>query len=343
MSNLVLGNIVFFIIMLTWVVYLMQDLFITGSSALNRIVSTNEGERKQVQVTTGLHFDGIEVWLIAALTMTLAAFPQVFSITFTHLYIPIFLLLYALIARGVSIEVIYKVDSEKWVKTMVIAWTVSSILIMFILGVYVSNMFLGYPFVNGEMIQSFGSIFNVTGISGGLFFVALSLASGAGWLTITTEGELHARALKFIKKVGIIYTVPILLLLVLMGLNNESTSFINGELYQNAPVLFVLPGLLILSAVGVLFHGYKLQGQRLFITSVSTMFFFVVTGFVGLFPNVLLSRDAIEESITIGSAMAQSGPLRIILVAVCIFYPIIIGYQIWKYKKFSQKIKLNDE
>jgi cytochrome d ubiquinol oxidase subunit II len=343
MSNLALGNIVFFIIMFTWVVYLVQDLFITGSSALNRIVSTNEEERKQVQVTTGLHFDGIEVWLIVALTMTLAAFPLVFSVTFSHLYIPIFLLLYALIARGVSIEVIYKIDSAKWVKSMVMAWTVSSILIMFVLGVYISNMFLGYPYVAGEMTKSFASIFNVTGISGGLFFVVLSLTAGAGWLTLTTEGELHSRALKFVKKVGIIYMVPILLLLVLMGLNNETSSIFNGELYIDHPILFALPGLLVLSAIGVLFHGYKEDGVKIFVTSLTTMLFFVVTGFVGMFPHVLLSRGAIEESIAISDAMALSGPLKIIIIAISIFFPIIIGYQTWKYIKFAQKIKLNDE
>lgn len=343
MSNLVLGNIVFFIIMFTWTVYLVQELFISGSSALNRIVSTNEGERKQVQVTTGLHFDGMEVWLIAALTMTLAAFPEVFSITFSHLYVPVFLLVYALIARGVSIEVVYKLDNEKWVKTMVMAWTISSILIMFILGIYMSNMFLGYPFVEGEMVQSFASMFNVTGISGGLFFVTLSFVAGAGWLYFTTEGELHSRALKFVKQFGVIYMVPILLLLALMGLNNESTSFIRGDLYQSSPILYVLPGLLIVSAVGVLYFGYKQKADKMFYASISTMAFFVITGFIGLFPNVLLSRDAIEESIVISDAMAARSSLGIIVIAICIFYPIIIGYQIWKYRKFSQKIKLNDE
>jgi len=342
MSNLALGNIVFFVLMFSWVVYLVQELFITGASALNRIVSTNEEERKQVQVTTGLHFDGIEVWLIAALTITLGAFPQMFSITFSHLYIPVFLLLYALIARGVSIEVVYKLDSEKWVKAMVMAWTISSILIMFVLGVYMTNMFLGYPFVAGEMTKSFLTIFHVSGISGGLFFVVLSLTAGAGWLELTTEGDLHARALKFLKKVGVIYTVPIFLLLVLMGLNNESSSIFNGELYLSYPVLFVLPGLLVLSAVGVLYHGYKQQSRNVFITSLSTMFFFVISGFVGMFPYVLISRGAVEESLLISDVMAKSGPLTIILIAVAIFYPIIIGYQAWKFKRFSKKIKLND-
>lgn len=342
MSNLALGNVTFFVIMFTWMVYLVQELFITGASALNRIVSSDESERKQVQVTTGLHFDGIEVWLIAALTMTLAAFPQVFSITLSHLYVPVFLLVYALIARGVSIEVVYKLDNEKWVKAMVMAWTISSILIMFILGIYMTNMFLGYPFVDGEMTSSFFTIFNVSGISGGLFFVALSLVAGSGWLELTTEGDLHVKALKFLKKVGIIYTVPILLLLVLMGLNNESTSIFNGELYLDYPILFALPALLVLSAIGVLYYGYKQLVRGMFITSLSTMFFFVITGYVGLWPNVLLSRGMPDEGLEITEAMVQSGSLSIILISVAIFYPIIIGYQFWKFKRFSKKVKLND-
>jgi len=204
-------------------------------------------------------------------------------------------------------------------------------------------MFLGYPFVDGVMEGSFASIFNVTGISGGLFFVTLSFVAGAGWLALTTEGDLYVRALKFIKKFGVIYMVPITLLLVLMGLNNESTSFINGTLYANYSILYIFPILLVLSAIGVLYHGYKQQAKNVFITSLSTMAFFIISGFVGIFPNVLLSRDMVEESILIEDAMAAGGPLSIILIAVSIFYPTIIGYQTWKYIKFSKKIKLNDE
>jgi cytochrome d ubiquinol oxidase subunit II len=132
-------------------------------------------------------------------------------------------------------------------------------------------------------------------------------------------------------------------LLVLMGLNNESSSVFNGDLYLDIPVFFVLPGLLVLSSIGVLYYGYKEDGIKIFIASLSTMFFFVVTGFVGMFPHVLLSRGAIEESIAISDAMSLSGPLKIIVIAVSIFFPIIIGYQTWKYIKFAQKIKLNDE
>jgi len=163
------------------------------------------------------------------------------------------------------------------------------------------------------------------------------------WLQLTTEGNLHAKALKFVKKVGVIYTVPILLLLVLMGLNNESSSIFNGELYLDYPVLFVLPFLLVASAIATMVFGYKEKGIHAFITSLSTMFFFVMVGFVGMFPYVLISRGAVNESLLIRDTMAGAGPLKIILIAVAIFYPIIIGYQGWKFKRFTKKVKYNDE
>ena len=94
MSSATLASIAFIIISFTWIVYIVQEMFITGSSALNMAVSENEAERKQIQVISGLHFDGIEVWLLAAITLTLGLFPLVFAETFTYLYVIFFLLLY---------------------------------------------------------------------------------------------------------------------------------------------------------------------------------------------------------------------------------------------------------
>jgi cytochrome d ubiquinol oxidase subunit II len=346
MSNETLGIIVYFVIMMTWVIYLTQEMFIIGASSLNKIAAKNEEERKQVQVITGLHFDGVEVWLIAAFTMLLAAFPKAFSLTFEHLYIPIFLLLYAIIGRGVAIEVIYKLDSKKWIKAMVNTWTISSILIIFFLGIYITNLFYGFPYDGTVMTSSFGSMFNVTTIAGGLFFVALSLVSGAAWIDKMTEGDLGERALSFVKKTGFIYVIPVTLLLVLMGLNNQSTSIFIGELYSSYWVLYILPLLAVIAAIITAIRGFQGKGKCVFRFSIITMAFYVMSGFVGAYPNVIQSNVAITNDDLIPNIenfSAASGPLTIILIAVVIFYPLILFYQGWKYKKFSDKVQLNDE
>ncbi len=341
------ATLLFGFISFSWVVYLTQELFITGSSALNRIVCTNEGERRQVQVAAGIHWDGIEVWLIASLTLTFAVFPLAFTTTLTFLYVPFYLLVFAIIGRGVAIEMIYKLDSERWVKNVVLMWTISSILIIFILGVYISNMFLGLPILyDGSTVvfeSGFLSIFNVTGISGGLLFLSLALIGGSGWISISTEGELGKRALVFIKKIGVIYTAPILLLLVFMGFNNTDSSIFIGELFTNNPILFVLPALTVVSALLATWFGYKENGLKVFIFALVTMGLFLITGFLGSFPFLVPSNLDPTMGIETVDAMVSAKTMNVIFVALCIFYPIIIGYQTWKYINFTKKVKFNDE
>ena len=118
MSNETLGMIMFFVVAFAWIVYVVQEMFIAGASSLNMSISKNEGERKQIQVSSGIHFDGIEVWLVGAIALLFGSFPLAFATIFTYLYIPFFLLLYAIIGRGTSIEMMYKLDSERWVKSL---------------------------------------------------------------------------------------------------------------------------------------------------------------------------------------------------------------------------------
>jgi len=343
MSSDTLGIILFVIVSFSWTIYIIQEMFITGSSALNMSVAKDEGERKQIQVASGLHFDGIEVWVVGALTITLGAFPLVFATTLTHLYIPFFLLIYAIIGRGVSIEVIYKLDSKRWIKSMIITWTVSSIAIMFILGVYLTNVFRGFPLGETGMTEGFLSIFNVTGISGGLLFVALSLVSGAGWIHLTTSGDLGKKAIQFVKKVGVIYSVPILLLLVFMGFNNTVSSIFIGELFMSSYSYFVYPALTVIFAILTTYFGYKENAKKLFTFSILTMALFLLTGFTGMFPYMVPSHIDVTYGITLYDAMAGPSSLKVVIIAVSIFFPIIIGYQTWKYIIFTKKVNYNDE
>lgn len=337
-----MSNVLYFLVMFTWVVYIVQESFITGSSALN-IIAKDEGERKQIQVATGLHWDGIEVWFVVAVALTFAAFPLAFAVTFEFLYIPVFLLLYALITRGISIEVLYKLDNKKWVKAIKYAWSISSIIIIFILGVYLTNIFVGFPYDGVEMTSSFLSIFSVTTISAGIMFVAISFVAGAGWIYMTTSGEIGQKALDFVKKTGLIIMVPIFLCLTFMGLANEDTSIFIGELFSKSFLFFLLPLGAAASAVAVMIAGYKQKGKAMFVLSMVTIGLFVVMGFVGAFPYLVPSKIAFEHGISIAEATAQVGSLKILIVTISVFYPIVAFYQGWKYTRFSKKVNYNDE
>ncbi len=341
MNHELLGNIMYFVLMITWIIYLCQEMFISGASALNISLSKDESERKQIQVTSGLHFDGMEVWLITAIALMFGIFPQLFAITLSHLYVVFFVLLYVIIARGVSIEVIYKMDDKRWQKTLSYVWMISSILLMFLLGVFISNMFYGYPYDDG-MTKGFLSVLNVTSISGGLLFVALSFVAGSGWIYLTVTGDLKEKGILFVRKVGVIYMVPVITVLILMGFNNADSSIYIGQLFSNSFGWFVLPLLTTVFATLVTWYGYKLDGKKTFIFSVLTMFMFLITGFIGSFPNVLISRINPDFSLTIADAMSSYNAMMVIFIAVVIFYPIIIGYQTWKYIRFARNINPSD-
>ncbi len=335
MSREFLSIFMFFLIGFSWIVYLVQDMFIIGASALNRVASSNEEDRKKIQVITGMNFDGIEVWLIASLSLLFAIFPIAFATILTYLYVPFFLLVFALIFRGVSIEVIYKLDNEKWVRLMVMIWTISSLVLIFILGIYISNIFLGFPLENGELQGSFFSIFNTTGISGGLFFLVLSLLSGAAYIDLFVGDEVGRKAMEFIKKFGVLYIAPILLLLVFMGFNNTDASIFIGELFGKNVLFFLLPILAVVFSLLTILYGYKQDSKKLFIVSILAMIFFLVTGFVGSFPNIVPSRIDVLESITIEDSVSTK-TMSVIFWFLIIFYPLIMFYQGWKYKRFMK-------
>ncbi len=343
MAQVTLANILYSVIAFSWIVYIVQELFVAGASALNIALSKDEAERKQIQVTTGLHFDGMEVWLIAALTITFGSFPLVFGTTLTYLYVPFFLLLYTIIARGISIEVLYKMDDPKWTKVMAITWMVSSVLLIFIIGLFLTNMFYGFPMDSTGLTGSFLSVFNVTGISGALLFVVMALLSGAGWISITTEGPLSEKAVLFVKKYGVIYAAPILILLVFMGFNNLDNSIFIGQLFSQSFLYFVLPIGTVTLALLAVYYGQKEDGKKLFIFVSLTALLFMLTGFVGIYPYMIPSNIAISDGITLFDAMVSQKTMSLIATVLAIFYPIIIGYQSWKYLQFRGKIRRNDE
>ena len=342
MNDIFLGNALFFIIAFAWIVYLTQEMFITGSSIFQLIVAKTEDEKKQIQYASGLHWDGIEVWLLAALTMTLGVFPSTHAMTFTHLYVIIFLLLYAIITRGVVIETIHKLDSAKWKKYNGIAWAISSGLIILLFGMYLTNLFLGLPIDQNGMTGSFMSIFTTTNLAGGLFFLSLAFTSGAAWIKMTTEGDLGDKALNVVKKTFINILVPVLLLLIFMGFNVHDRLFV-GTLFTQYPILFILPAVTVIFALLVLFYGYKTDSKKVFIFSMLTLAFYLITGFVGSFPDALASSIDPSYSISISDALTQTLGATVIFFVSVIFFPIVIGYQSWKYRRFKDKVKKDFE
>jgi len=343
MSRELLANIWFILITFAWVIYLLQETFIVGASMLNFIAGSDEGKRKQIQVTTALHRDGVEVWFLFAVLGTFAAFPQAFATTFEILYIPVFLLLYSFITRGISIEMIYKNNSPRWQKNMIIAWLVSSLLLPLIIGVYIVTITLGLPIGANGMEGTFLKIFSLPGLAGGLLLVVISLVNGAGFLELTTEGDLGEKAFNFLRKYGLYVLTVLLPFVVFFGANHKDTSMFGNGLYVENNLFFILPALTIIFGLGAVYSVYKDKRKNAFIFGMLVLVAYIATLFAGAFPYVLASTINHDYSISISMAMASQKTLFIMFVATLILGPVVLGYQTWKYIKFGGKIKYNDE
>lgn len=335
----ILAIIAFSVIGLSYLIYLVQEIPIIGVGILNIFIAPSDEEKKKLQSIAGLYSDGVEVWLIVAVGLTFAAFPLAFGQIFSGIYVPAFLLLIALIFRGLSVELLFKDDTRKWIKYMSLAWSISGMLLMFVLGVYFVTLFFGFPYENGSMGTNIFGIFSTATISGGLLMIALAFIVGAVWIKFNHLTELSDKAFGLIKKYGIIYAVPLLFALVLMGINNNVVSIVSGQIFVAHPFLIALPLASLFFLILVTLFGNLKKPGMLYGSFLLGMTLFFISGFVGTYPYILFSHISFAEGITITDAMASETALTVMSVVILIVLPIVLLYQGYKYVYFLRKDK----
>ncbi|MGD8845028.1 MAG: cytochrome d ubiquinol oxidase subunit II [Desulfobacteraceae bacterium] len=319
---------------LLWAIYFMTDGFDLGIGTLYPFLGKSENDRRVMINSIGPLWDGNEVWLVTAGGVTFAAFPTVYAVMFSSLYSALMLLLFALIVRGVAFEFRGKVDSPAWRKIWDISIFTGSFLPALLFGVAFANIFRGLPIdANGLYHGNLLTLLNPYGLLGGALFVLLFMIHGAIWLAVKSQGELHDRALATANNFW-----PVLLVVAVTFL---VASFFATRLYDNYlahPALFVV----ILATVAALL-GIKmfLKKQALFkawfasgLTIVGATFY----GVLGLYPNMFPSSLDPKFSLTAHNASASPLTLKIMLLVVLIFVPVVLVYQAWAYKTFSGKV-----
>ena len=174
MTNEFLINFWYFALALVWGIYIFQEAFISGGSFLAFFIKDDE-VYEQLNRTIGTHWDGIQVWLILAVGGLFAAFPTAFGDLLSSLYIPMFLLMYVIIIRGLSIELIYKTDDLKMRNVLKKALAFASVGLVLVVGIYLQTQFVGTP-VNDEFF-SFLAIFKLQNLKFELFSIVLIFSS----------------------------------------------------------------------------------------------------------------------------------------------------------------------
>jgi len=250
-THLTLATVWFLLWGVLWAVYFALDGFDLGVGTLLPFLAKTEEEKRVMYNSVGPFWDGNEVWLISAGGVTFAAFPFAYAVMFSWLYTPLLLLLFALIARGVSFEFRSQIEDDTWKGIWDKCQFLGSLLPTLLLGIAFANIFQGLPF-NAEYTNESGiwALINPYGLAGGLLFLAIFLEHGALWLSIRAYGDLKTRAEKLAETMWAIEFAAIVLFLIYTYLNT------------NLFVIYLSMSILLLI---LLVHVVALVAQKLFI------------------------------------------------------------------------------
>ena len=185
----------FVLIGVLWVGYFVLEGFDFGVGMLLRALGRDDTDKRMIIHTIGPVWDGNEVWLLTAGGATFAAFPGWYASLFSGFYLALFLILAALIIRGVSFEFWGKEDSPRWRATWEWTAVIGSLLAALLWGVGWADIVHGVPMnASHDVTASLWDLLHPYALLGGLVTLSLFLAHGAIFLTLRTRGEMVARA-----------------------------------------------------------------------------------------------------------------------------------------------------
>jgi cytochrome d ubiquinol oxidase subunit II len=335
---MVLQTIWFFLWGLLWALFFMTDGFDLGIGTLYPFLGKTDQDKRIMINALGPLWDGNEVWLITAGGVTFAAFPLVYSVMFSSLYSALMLILFALILRGVSFEFRGKVDHPRWRKIWDTCIFVGSFVPALLFGVAFANIFQGIPIDhNGIYHGTLFTLLNPYGLLGGILFVLLFMIHGALWISIKSEGDLQERAVSTAKKLW-----PVLLGVMVVFLIASKFSTRLFDNYVKHPAFFIVILITVLALLSVRFFLVRKTFFKAWFASALTIVGTTFFGVIGLFPNLFPSSLNPRYSLTAYNASSSPLTLKIMLVVVTIFIPLIIGYQIWAYNLFKGKVTQAD-
>lgn len=331
-------NILWFILVaVLYIGFFVLEGFDFGVGILLPFLGKNDTERRAIINTIGPHWDGNEVWLLTAGGATFAAFPQWYATLFSGFYLPLFLLLMALIVRGVAFEFRSKDDNPLWRSTWDWAIFVGSLLPSILLGVAFANLVRGVPIdVNMHYTGGFFNLLNPYALLTGVTAVLVFVLHGALFLSLKTTGVLVERAQTAARRA---WPLVVVLLLALLGYSYLETDILTH--------LGVNPGVVPLGALAAsLLCGYFMYRQRsglAFIMTGLTIVFTVATFFQMLFPRVMVSSTNPDWSLTIYNAASGSYTLTVMTIVALVFTPIVLIYQGWSYWVFRKRVENRPE
>jgi cytochrome d ubiquinol oxidase subunit II len=336
-----LNTLWFILIAVLYIGFFVLEGFDFGVGALMPYLSRDKDpkqvdrKRRLIINTIGPHWDGNEVWLLTAGGATFAAFPEWYATMFSGFYLALFLLLLLLIVRGVAFEFRSKDYQPRWRALWDWCIFLGSALPPVLLGVAFANILRGVPIdAQGQYVGGFFNLLNPYALLAGVTSLVVFIFYGAIFINLKTAGEISEKARSVAQKLWLVAVV----LVALLGIYTYIETNALARLGIN-------PGIIPLSSLGALLvAGYFVRKNRMgwaFSLTAVSIAFALITEFMILYPNVMISSIDPANNLTIINASSSPYTLAIMTVVALIFTPIVLVYQTWSYRIFRKRLTLD--
>jgi cytochrome d ubiquinol oxidase subunit II len=332
MSGEFLQTLWFILIAILWIGFFFLEGFDYGVGILLPFLGKNDLERRKIINTIGPFWDGNEVWLITAGGAMFAAFPNWYATFFSGFYLPLVLMLVALIARGVAFEFRSKNRRPAWRRTWDWMIFIGSLVPAILWGIAMGNLIRGVP-IDATMTYTggFWNLLNPFALLCGLSSALIFAMHGALFLSLKTVEDLEARAKSTAKRLWP-FALASFIVTVVVGLLTTS-------IFDQSTITHIV--LLLVTAAALVAAGLLISRERnkwAFITTGITIAFSTITLYAKLFPRVMISSLNPDWSLTIYNASSGSYTLKVMSIVALIFVPIVLLYQGWSYYVFRERI-----
>jgi cytochrome d ubiquinol oxidase subunit II len=338
-----MGTLWFCLVAMMLIVYVLLDGFDLGAGAIHLLVAKTDEERRQVLASVGPVWDGNEVWLIAAGGTLFFGFPLLYASGFSGFYLPLMIVLWLLILRGISIEFRNHVISRVWDPFWDFLFSGSSFLLAVFFGAALANVVRGVPLdSSGYFFEPLWTNFRVgeqTGILDwytilvGVLALLVLVMHGALWVQMKTTGAVNQRSAKIASNVwwGVLLLTAVITTITFKVQPQVKENFVTW------PLGLVFPFLAIAGIVGVRFELVKRDERKAFFASCAYLIGMLASVVFGLYPLVLPARNPVY-SLTVSTAKAADYGLKVGIVWWTFGILLVAGYFIYTYRSLAGKV-----
>src|ERR1700739_1170934 len=339
----------FMIVSVMIAAYVVLDGFDLGAGIIYFGAARTTEDRRKIPRSIGPVWDGNEVWLLAAGGTLYFAYPQLYASAFSGFYLPLMMVLWLLMLRGIGIELRSHMENPVWQGFFDVIFCVSSALLAIFFGAALGNVIRGVPlgsdgyffeplWTNFRLGPSPGILDWYTVMAGVVALVTLT-AHGALYVTLKTDGELGRRAKSLALSVW-----PIQLILTLVSL--IATWFVRPSIKENYltyPIGFLIP-LVVFASLGLMLVATR-KGRELqaFLASCVYITGMLVGAVFALYPVILPASTDPAYNLTIYNSAAGHHGLSVGLVWWSLATILTLGYFVFVYWMFRGKVGLESE